>query len=64
LSKAHERDIEEQECSLVELDMEKIEKIAKLENDCNEAIEELHVSISFSHILLLQFHITEIIYLT
>jgi hypothetical protein len=63
-SKAYERYIEEHECCLVESDMEKMEKIAELENDCNEAIEELHVSISFSHILLLQFHITEIIHLT
>jgi hypothetical protein len=41
---------------LVELDMEKMEKIAELENDCNEAIEELNMSIFFSHILLLPFH--------
>jgi hypothetical protein len=53
LSKTHERDIEEQECCLIEFDMEKMEKIAELENDCNEAKEELHVSISFSHKLLL-----------
>ncbi len=38
LPKAHERDIEEQECCLVELDIKKTEKIAELENDCNEAI--------------------------
>ncbi len=64
LSKAHERDIDKQECCLVELDIEKAEKIAELENDCNEAIEELYVSIFFSRILLLQFHITQFIYLT
>jgi hypothetical protein len=64
LANAHERYIEDQECCLVELDMEKMEKITELENDCNEAVEELHVSISFSHILLLQFHIAEINYLT
>ena len=31
---------------MIELDMEKSETIMKLENDCNEAVEELRVSTS------------------
>jgi hypothetical protein len=48
LSKEHRRITEEQELCLVELYMEKSKKIAELENDYNEAIEELNVSTSFT----------------
>ncbi len=45
---------------LVKLDMEKSEKIAVLENDCNEAVEELHVSTSLaSDILFFDFHVAQ-----
>jgi hypothetical protein len=45
---------------LVELDMEKSEKIAELENDCNEAIEELNVSTSlYCAVLLFYFHVAQ-----
>ena len=46
ISNEHKRYVDKQECGLVELDMEKSGTIAELVNDCNEAVEELHVSTS------------------
>ena len=46
ISNEHKRYVDKQERRFVELDMEKSETIAELENDCNEAVEELHVSTS------------------
>ena len=46
MSNKHKRYVDEQERCLIELDMEKSETIMKLENDCNEAVEELRVSTS------------------
>ncbi len=64
MSKEHRRITEEQEQCLVELDMKKSEKIAELENDCNEAIEELNVSTSLlCDILLFYFHIAQTFHL-
>ncbi len=39
-----QRRCEQLECSLVELDMEKLEYIAELEHNCTQAIEELNSS--------------------
>jgi hypothetical protein len=60
MSKEHKRYIDKQEHCLVELDMEKSEKIAVLEDDCNKAVEELHVSTSLaSSILFFDFHVAQ-----
>jgi hypothetical protein len=62
--KEHRRIIDEQELCLVESDMEKSEKIAGLENDCNEAIEELNVStLLVCNLLLFCFHVAQFFHL-
>ncbi len=49
---------------MVELDMENSKKIFELENDCNEAIEELNVSTSLScDVLLFYIHVAQSFYL-